>query len=69
MTKKKKSKEMEEQIESTMEQLQSMHAKKYTQMQYRVWSEMYIGGVHSSLDEPPTTTMFLRAGGVQLKKK
>ena len=30
---------------------------------------MYVGGVHSSLDEPPTTTMFLRAGGVQSEKK
>ena len=67
--KKKKSEEREEQVENTMEQLQSMHAKKYTQMQYRVWSEMYVGGVHSSLDEPPTTTMFLRAGGVPPSKK
>ena len=51
-----------------MEQLQSMHGKKYTQMQYRVWSEMYVG-VQSSSDEPPTTTMFLRAGGVPPSKK
>ena len=67
--KKKKSKEREEQVEDTMEQLQSMHMKKYTQMQYRVWSEMYVGGIHSSLNEAPTTTMFLRAGGVALSKK
>ena len=46
-----------------------MHIKKYTQMQYRVWSEMYVGGIHSSLNEPPTTTMFLRAGGVAPSKK
>ena len=38
-------------------------------MQYRVWSEMYVGGIHSSLNEPPTTTMFLRAGGVAPSKK
>ena len=68
--KKKKSEEREKKVEDTMEQLQSMHAKMYTQMQYRVsGSEMYVGGVHSSLDEPPTTTMFARAGGVQPKKK
>ena len=48
--KKKKSEERKEQVEDTMEQLQSIHGKKYTQMQYRVWSEMYVGGVHSSLD-------------------
>ena len=60
----------EEQVEDTMEQLQSMHIKKYTQMQYRVWSEMYVGGIiHSSLNKPPTTTMFLRAGGMAPSKK
>ena len=32
-------------------------------MQCRVWAEMYIGGVHTSLDNPPTSTMFNRAGG------
>ena len=52
-----------------MEQLQSVYVNKYTQMQYRVWSEMYVGGVHSSLDEPPTTTMFLRGGGAPTLKK
>ena len=30
---------------------------------------MYVGGVHSSLDESPTTTMFQRADGVPLKRK
>ena len=32
-------------------------------MQYCVWAEMYLGGVHPSLDTAPTSTMFNRAGG------
>ena len=38
-------------------------------MQYRVWSEMHLGGVHPSLDNPPTSTMFDRAGSGGPKKK
>ena len=32
-------------------------------MQYRIWSEMIINGICSSLTEPPNTSMFQRAGG------
>ena len=32
-------------------------------MQLRIWGEMKAGGMHSSLTDPPTTTMFVRAGG------
>ena len=37
-------------------------------MQLRIWSEMYNGGVHSSLNEPPTSTMFVCAGTPTVKK-
>ena len=67
--KRKKSDERQECVEKTMKQLQLMHDKKYTQMQYRVWSEMHVGGVHADLNEAPSTPMFVRAGGVQPKKK
>ena len=36
---------------------------RYTPMQYRVWAETYLGGVHPSLDTAPTSTMFNQAGG------
>ena len=32
-------------------------------MQLRIWSEMNVGGLHYSLDDPPNTSMFIRAGG------
>ena len=38
-------------------------------MQFRIWAEMIAGGVHSSYDEHPNTSMFQRAGGVGTKKK
>ena len=47
--------------------IQSMHDKKYTQMQYRVWSEMHVGGVHADLNEAPSAPMFVRAGGVEVE--
>ena len=37
-------------------------------MQFRIWAEMHNGGLHPSLDEPPTS-MFTRAGGGQATKK
>ena len=32
-------------------------------MQLHIWGEMKAGGMHSRLTDPPTTTMFGRAGG------
>ena len=34
----------------------------FTPMQIQIWSEMIAGDLHSSLDDPPTTSMFMRAG-------
>ena len=38
-------------------------------MQFRIWAEMIIGGIHASHDEPPSTTMFSRSGSVNVMKK
>ena len=38
-------------------------------MQYRIWSETIIGGIHKSKDIAPTNPLFLRAGGTYPKKK
>ena len=31
-------------------------------MQYCIWAEMINGGLHADLDNPPNTSMFVRAG-------
>jgi hypothetical protein len=41
----------------------------FTQMQYRIWSEMIVGGLHPSQNEHPETTMFARCGGAMNVKK
>ncbi len=63
--KKKKSAQetREERVEETVCTLKDTHGKSYTQMQYRIWAEMYAGGMHASLEDPPNTSMFTRAGG------
>lgn len=61
--KKKKSEERDERIQELAEDLQSKHGTKYTRMQYRIWSEMVVGGVYKDCDIPPSTTMFKRSGG------
>ena len=38
-------------------------------MQLRIWSEMVVGEVHISLDDPANTSMFMRAGGASVTKK
>ena len=59
-----------EAVESIVEKLKDLHRESgYTPMQFRIWVEMHNGGLHPSLDEPPTTTMFARAGGGQGTKK
>lgn len=63
------SEEREEHVMDTIEELKEKHGSSYTPMQFRIWSEMMVGGIHSSLDEPPSSTMFLRAGKVTSSKK
>ena len=54
--------EREERVQETIKVLKEKHGTLFTPMQIRVWSEMVAGDLHSSLDEPPTTSMFVRAG-------
>ena len=50
--------------------LNEKHGSSYTPMQIRIWSESIVGGIHTSLTEAPTTSMFMRAGkGDQSKKR
>ena len=53
--------EREECVHNTIEKLKEKHAN-FTPMQIRIWSEMVAGDLHSSLDEPPKSSMFARAG-------
>lgn len=65
---KKKGVEREERVEMILKELKQRHGESaYTPMQYRVWAEMSVGGVHISTETPPTT--FVRAGGNCSKKK
>ena len=45
-------------VEKTIRELKTKHRDNFTPMQYRVWAEMHVGGVHNSTDNPPNTTMF-----------
>ena len=39
-------------------------------MQFRIWAEMVASGMYCSMDNPPNTTMFTRAGsGTPSRKK
>ena len=70
--KKKKSsaqEDREEKVQTTMEQLKEKHGTVYTPMQLRIWSESIVGGIHSSLEEAPTSSMFAKAGKGPTKKK
>ena len=59
----------EDQVEELLEALKAKHGKVHTPMQFRIWAEMIIGGIHASHDEPPSTTMFSRSGSVNVMKK
>ena len=70
--KKKVAEVRERKVDETVDKLREKHGNSFTQMQYRIWSERIVGNVHSSVDLPPNTSMFTRAGasggGVQRKK-
>ncbi len=67
--KRKKDDDREDKVGATIKQLKKQHGDcAYTPMQYRVWAEMIVGGVHASTDNSPTSIMFIRAG-VGTKKK
>lgn len=62
--KRKKDEEREDKVGTIIKELKEKHGTNgYTPMQYRVWAEMVAGGVYTSTDNSPTTSMFVRAGG------
>ena len=67
--KKKDDESKEEKVEETIQTLQDKHGKDFTPMQYRIWAEMHVGGYQPSLDEAPSNSMFLRAGGAAVKRR
>ena len=67
--KKKDGESKEEKVEETIQALQDKQGKEFTPMQYRIWAEMHVGGYQPSLDEAPSNSMFLRAGGAAIKRR
>ena len=65
----KKAEEREDKVHDILKQLKEKHDKSFSPMQLRIWSEMVAREIHSSLDEPPSTSMFARAGNTPVKKK
>ena len=54
--------EKEEQVKDTVDKLREKHGTRYSPLQLRIWSEMLQGGIHSSLTDCPTSSMFVRVG-------
>lgn len=59
-----------QQVQDTVDQLKAKHgASSFTQMQFRIWAELIIGGM-GSIDGPPVSnSMFSRAGNASAQKK
>ena len=66
---KKKQADREDKVQETVDNLKETHSSRYTPMQLRIWAEMIVSGMHSSIEDPPNTTMFVRAGGGTPYKK
>ena len=52
----------DEEVQKIVEKLTTKHGTNFTTMQLRIWVEMINGGLYSSYDNPPATSMFSRAG-------
>lgn len=62
----------EERVQSVLQTLKDKHGASFTPMQLRIWSEIIAGELHASVDDPPTSSMFLSAGrsdSIASKKK
>ena len=64
--KKKDDTSREDKVEEILQKLKENHG---SPMQYRIWAEMHAGGFHPSLEEAPTNSMFLRAGGATPQRR
>lgn len=65
----KPGREREEEVQQIVDDLQEKHGSNFTIMQLRIWAEMIAGKVHADTDNPPNTSMFVRAGGAKKTKK
>ena len=66
-----KRKKTENQVSLIIASLKKQHGDLYSPMQYRIWGEMKAGGLHESLSDPPSTSMFMRTGSksTEVKKR
>ena len=66
----KKKQDLEENVQEIVESLKQKHSEpRFATMQIQIRAEMVVSGMYSSLDEPPKTSMFGRAGGGSPQKK
>lgn len=49
-------------MQEIIEKLKEKHSSSYMPMQIRIWSEMVVGGMHTSLNECLTSSMFMKVG-------
>ena len=47
-----------EQVAEIKAELKSMHGTKYNELQYRLWSEVVVSGMHTDMHNPPSYPMF-----------
>ena len=59
----------DEEVQKLVESLTKKHGSSFTTMQMRIWAEMISAGLHSDSDNPPSTSMFVRAGNQSVNKK
>lgn len=64
---KKTKEEKDRKVDEVISGLKETHGSNFTNMQYRIWAEMITGGTYSSYDNPPTSSMFMRAGAPKTK--
>ena len=50
--------DMAEQVAEIKAELKGIHGFKYNELQYRLWSEVVVSGMHTDMHEPPSYPMF-----------
>jgi len=49
-------------VKTELDVLKEKHSTHFTHMQMHIWAKMIQNGMYSSMDDPPSTSMFVQAG-------
>lgn len=58
-----------EQVDEIKAEVKGIHGSKYNELQYRLWSEVVVSGMHTDMHNPPSYPMFVGPRKIPVKQR